>query len=31
MVRGGALPSAAALLLLVLVSLFWVGRVLGTG
>jgi solute carrier family 13 (sodium-dependent dicarboxylate transporter), member 2/3/5 len=31
MVRGGVLPSAAALLLLVLVSLFWVGRVLGTG
>jgi hypothetical protein len=25
------MPSAAALLLLVLVSLFWVGRVLGTG
>jgi sodium-dependent dicarboxylate transporter 2/3/5 len=31
MVRGGALPSFAAMLLLVLVALFWVGRVLGSG
>ena len=31
MVRGGALPSFAAMLLLILVALFWVGRVLGSG
>jgi len=31
MVRGGALPSLAAILLLILVSLTWIGFVLGSG
>ena len=31
MIRGGALPSLAAVLLLILVSLFWVGLMLGSG
>lgn len=31
MVRGGALPTVASIVLLVLVAQFWVGRVLGSG
>jgi solute carrier family 13 (sodium-dependent dicarboxylate transporter), member 2/3/5 len=31
MVRGGALPTLAAVLLLILVALVWVGVVLGSG
>jgi hypothetical protein len=31
MIRGGALPSLAAVLLLILVSLTWIGFALGSG
>lgn len=31
MVRGGAIPSLVAVLILIVVALFWVGRVFGTG